>query len=462
MGRQINYTDMRGAPTFTPTIVSNGYTTIASDLFKALSVNAGPGDVTVTLLSAVTAGDGALQIIMKGDTAPTNLAITGAADNGSGLIRLTLADTSTLTTGAIHRIRNVSGTVEANGSFPVTVIDGTHVDLQGSTFTNAFATSRGAVLMGGRVIVTDGASQLAWLSQQSDIVFLRSNGASWIATDWQIKPFYDVGNLPGANSVTVPPLISFGDLLHCGQGGGAASGRRGAASSACAGGGGGGGGYWHRRLISAAEIVTSTISFTNGSTGGQGGAAQTVDSNNGNFGFIGQDSTFGSFSKARGGERGNSGTAAASTAMTLNAYGTYGQPGIGAASNIGAAASAGAGGISGGGGAGGSVSAANVTQAASVGGVGSTPANAAINGGSAGVSGGASAGVGGAASDFSNHYGGAGGGGGAFNPGAAGQDGARGGFPGGAGGGGGAANNGFAPGVGGAGESGHTRILWIF
>jgi hypothetical protein len=70
--------------------------------------------------------------------APGALTITSAANNGSGLIRITVASTATLTTGSIKTIDNVTGTVEANGNWKITVIDATHFDLQGSAFHNAY------------------------------------------------------------------------------------------------------------------------------------------------------------------------------------------------------------------------------------------------------------------------------------------------------------------------------------
>lgn len=76
--------------------------------------------------------------------APGALTITGAANNGSGLIRITVASTATLTTGDFKTISGVGGTTEANGSWTITVINGTTFDLQGSTFTNAY-TSGGVV-----------------------------------------------------------------------------------------------------------------------------------------------------------------------------------------------------------------------------------------------------------------------------------------------------------------------------
>jgi hypothetical protein len=74
--------------------------------------------------------------------APGNLAITGAV-GAAGLIRISVASTSTLSTGQAVAIQGVVGTVEANngasrGWWIITVINGTQFDLQGSTFSNAY------------------------------------------------------------------------------------------------------------------------------------------------------------------------------------------------------------------------------------------------------------------------------------------------------------------------------------
>lgn len=59
-----------------------------------------------------------------------SITVTGAANNGSGLVRLTVADTSSLTTGqviAYTGYNNVGG--PGFGLWNITVVDGTHVDL---------------------------------------------------------------------------------------------------------------------------------------------------------------------------------------------------------------------------------------------------------------------------------------------------------------------------------------------
>lgn len=76
--------------------------------------------------------------------APGALTITGAANNGAGLIGIAVASTATLTTGQIKAISSVGGTTEANGNWTITVIDGTHFDLQGSAFVHNY-TSGGVV-----------------------------------------------------------------------------------------------------------------------------------------------------------------------------------------------------------------------------------------------------------------------------------------------------------------------------
>jgi hypothetical protein len=76
--------------------------------------------------------------------APGAIPITGAADNGSGLIRITVGSTATLTTGDFRTISGVGGVTNANGDWTITVINSTTFDLDGSTFAGSY-TSGGVV-----------------------------------------------------------------------------------------------------------------------------------------------------------------------------------------------------------------------------------------------------------------------------------------------------------------------------
>lgn len=78
------------------------------------------------------------QSLLMGRGSVTPLTIVGAANNGSGLIRLVVADSSSFATGQVKTVLDVAGTTEANGTWTITVVDATHIDLQGSTFTNAY------------------------------------------------------------------------------------------------------------------------------------------------------------------------------------------------------------------------------------------------------------------------------------------------------------------------------------
>jgi hypothetical protein len=64
--------------------------------------------------------------------------VTGAANNGSGLIRIT-ATAHGFATGTRVVLSGILGTTEAIGAWTVTSIDADHFDLQGSTFTNAWS-----------------------------------------------------------------------------------------------------------------------------------------------------------------------------------------------------------------------------------------------------------------------------------------------------------------------------------
>jgi hypothetical protein len=80
--------------------------------------------------------------------APTQLLVTGAADNGAGLVRLELTATSNADFDIAGQnfivVQGVVGTTEANGTWVVNIIDATHIDLVGSTFANPW-TSGGAI-----------------------------------------------------------------------------------------------------------------------------------------------------------------------------------------------------------------------------------------------------------------------------------------------------------------------------
>jgi hypothetical protein len=460
---------IQGANASSVTLTNQAYSAQTADLGSILDVSNAGGHASITLLSAAAAGNGAVQYIRKADA--VNLAITGAADNGSTLIRLTMADTSKLATNQVYTVEGVTGTIEANGTWAITVIDATHIDLQGSVFANAYVS--GGALKNSRVIVLDsnGTTNLAWLSAQDDIVGFLSNGTSWKCILANIVPMAQWWSANG--TWTKAPLAKRAKIFGVGQGGGGGSGARRATGGIRTGGAGGAGGF-----VAYVELAASLLAATEPVTIGNaanGGAAVSANDTNGNAGTGGSGTSFGNSNpigggtwlNARGGANGAGGgtSNAAGGAAGASGFTNYGLagPGVGS-SSTGVPSNAGAIGVTGGGGAGGSADAANTQRLPSQGGGGSAGFTAAGSSSIAGGAAGTAGNNGGAGTDNfgTDEPGGAGGGGGYYVAATAGTNGGRGGYPGGGGGGGAASDNGTNSGAGGQGGRGELRVVQYF
>lgn len=64
--------------------------------------------------------------------------VTGAAAGSGGVVRLQVNSTIGVKTGDQVVGANIGGTTEANGAFTCTVVDQTHIELQGTTFVHAW------------------------------------------------------------------------------------------------------------------------------------------------------------------------------------------------------------------------------------------------------------------------------------------------------------------------------------
>lgn len=71
-------------------------------------------------------------------TTPLTATIIGAANNGAGLIRIQTSAAHLYATYDTVTISGVVGATQANGTWAITVIDGTHFDLVGSAFSSAY------------------------------------------------------------------------------------------------------------------------------------------------------------------------------------------------------------------------------------------------------------------------------------------------------------------------------------
>jgi len=88
---------------------------------------------------------------------PQTLAVTGAVNNGAGLIRLTIPGHN-YQTGDRPKILSVGGVPNANGYFYVTVINATQVDLQSSLFAGAYTTGGTATFLRANVFDLTGST----------------------------------------------------------------------------------------------------------------------------------------------------------------------------------------------------------------------------------------------------------------------------------------------------------------
>jgi hypothetical protein len=71
--------------------------------------------------------------------------ISAAANNGSGAFRLTIGSTIGMANGDGAQIVGVQGVPQLNTNWVITVIDATHVDLQGSTYVAGFSGTGGTI-----------------------------------------------------------------------------------------------------------------------------------------------------------------------------------------------------------------------------------------------------------------------------------------------------------------------------
>ena len=132
-------------------------------------------------------------------------AISGAANNGSGLIRIT-ATAHGFQTGNTVTVASVAGTTEANGTWVITVIGANTFDLVGSSFSNSYS-SGGTATAIVEISTPYTEAQLADLrfTQSADVLYIvhkshepmkliRTSHTAWSLDEiaFQDGPYYDV------------------------------------------------------------------------------------------------------------------------------------------------------------------------------------------------------------------------------------------------------------------------------
>lgn len=115
----------------------------------------------------------------------TNYTITGVANNGSGLIRITTSVPNAFITGDVVGVNAVGGLLAANDSWTVTVIDSTHFDLQGSSFVGPTPTGTTA----------SGSAEVSAVSSLAGIVLGQGITGTGIPGSTTIYAVNDVTNV---------------------------------------------------------------------------------------------------------------------------------------------------------------------------------------------------------------------------------------------------------------------------
>lgn len=129
---------------YNTTNTATGIPVQGGDLRVTSSGGAQTSDPRVTQMTGEGSG-GTNQLPGTDPNAVTYRTITNAANNGSGLIRLTVATTNGLITNQQVTVREVEGATSANGNWTITVVNTTQIDLQSSSFSGSY-TSGGYVI----------------------------------------------------------------------------------------------------------------------------------------------------------------------------------------------------------------------------------------------------------------------------------------------------------------------------
>lgn len=120
-----------------PTSASCTNCVISNTILGGGLVEKGPSDVGANFYYTVNKG-----VLSY----PNTVAVTGFADNGAGAVRLTVPSSSGWATGAFTSISGIFAR-GPNSNLPkkITVVDDTHIDLQGTIFAGSIWTGRGSL-----------------------------------------------------------------------------------------------------------------------------------------------------------------------------------------------------------------------------------------------------------------------------------------------------------------------------
>jgi hypothetical protein len=143
--------------------------------------------------------------------------VLGTSSGTGGKVKLLVVSTATMQTGDTVLVTGVGGTTEANGSWSITVVDTTHIELIGTVFANAWTS-------GGLVEDTSQVAVIGTASGVGGVVRLMVTSTAVMLTGDSVTVYGISGTTEANNSVTHPFwTISVVDSTHIdltGPGGG--------------------------------------------------------------------------------------------------------------------------------------------------------------------------------------------------------------------------------------------------
>lgn len=166
-------------------------------------------------------GVGYIRVYKDRSQIVNDLVVTGAANNGSGLIRLTVASTTGLYDNNTAAVANVGGVPNATGTWLIDVISGTTFDLLGSTFGGVY-TAGGTASVIVEIPTTYTATEVTQLhfAQSADTLYIvcptkapatltRTSHSTWTLTTMLIV---DGPYLTDQQQVTMTPSGTTGAI----------------------------------------------------------------------------------------------------------------------------------------------------------------------------------------------------------------------------------------------------------
>jgi hypothetical protein len=185
-----------------------------------------PFEFSTTQAYQIEAGENYFRFFKDGGR--IELTITGAANNGSGLIRLTSSVNHGMTTGMRVVVANVGGVPNATGTWIITNVSATTFDLQGSTFAGAY-TSGGSAIPDIATPYTAADLPLLKYIQSADTMYFfhpsyairkltRESHTSWtlVTANLMPPPTYEAGFAP-ATTLTLSAVTGLGITLTAGS-----------------------------------------------------------------------------------------------------------------------------------------------------------------------------------------------------------------------------------------------------